>query len=73
MEVRNSWHGVFIQGGVDASLYPVAVLIDELRNDEGVDVVGVSDENNIADIFTKCLRSSEFRWRVDQIRSYQGQ
>jgi hypothetical protein len=44
--------------------------VEELRNDGYVEVVGVSDESNIADIFTKCLRSTVFKWRVEQIREY---
>ena len=46
--------------------------LEELREDKFVDVVGVSDEENIADIFTKCLRSAVFKHRVEQIRGYQA-
>ena len=44
--------------------------MEELRNDGYVEVVGVSDERNIAGTFTKCLRSTVFKWRVEQIREY---
>ena len=41
--------------------------VEELRKDKHVEVVGVSDQNNLADIFTKCLKSAEHTARVRQI------